>query len=142
MDQETIQRLKSSFSQLRPRGHEFVDRFYAHLFSKNPQLRSMFPKNMAEQKQKLLASLGLVVKNLSTPTRLRDPLMDLGRRHREYGTKLEHYPVMRDTLVSVMGDMAGDTWNQQLESAWKTALDFVASVMLEGAKTSTAQTSA
>jgi len=135
VDSKTIERLKSSFNMLAPRGQELVDRFYAHLFSKNPQVRLMFPKSMADQKRKLLASLVLVVKNLSAPDRLRGPLMDLGRRHNEYGTLPAHYPIVRDTLVSVMGEMAGEAWNDQLRSDWLLALDFVASVMLEGAAT-------
>ncbi len=135
MDTATIERLKSSFNMLAPRGQELVDRFYAHLFSKNPQVRPMFPKSMADQKQKLLTSLVLVVKNLSAPDRLRGPLMDLGRRHNAYGTLPAHYPIVRDTLVSVMSDMAGEGWNDQLQSDWLGALDFVSAVMLEGAAT-------
>lgn len=134
MDQGRIGRLQSSFNLLAPRGAELVDRFYAHLFARHPELRPMFPTEMSEQKRKLLAALVFVVRNLTTPDELEKPLKDMGARHAGFGTREEHYPVVRDTLVSVMGEMAGDQWNSQLQSDWMGALDLVSSVMLAGAR--------
>ncbi len=134
MEQAMIERLESSFNLLAPRGPELVDRFYAHLFSENPGLRPMFPSDMSDQKKKLLASLVLVIENIRNTEKLGQPLHDLGARHVGFGTAPEHYPVVRDTLVSVMADMAGEAWNDQLTQDWNGALDFVSSVMLEGAK--------
>ena len=82
----------------------------------------------------LLASLVLVIENIRAVEKLEKPLADMGRRHVGYGTQPEHYPVVRDTLVSVMADMAGDAWNDQLSADWTGALDFVASAMLAGAE--------
>ncbi len=138
MNQDQIQRLESSFNLLAPRAQELADRFYAKLFTEHREVRTMFPRDMSDQKQKLVASLVLVVRNLRTPEKLHQPLVDMGQRHVGYGTQAEHYPVVRDTLVAVMGEMAGDAWNDQLESDWKSAVDFVASVMLEGAQQLTA----
>ena len=134
MDNAVIERLEASFNLLAPRGEELVERFYANLFAKHPQVRPMFPSEMAEQKKKLLASLVLVMQNLRKPENLADPLKKLGAKHVHYKTQPEHYPVVRDTLVGVMKDMAGSQWNDQLTSDWSGALDFIASVMLEGHK--------
>ena len=134
MERAMIERLESSFNLLAPRGPELVDHFYAHLFSKHPAVRPMFPSNMGEQKKKLLASLVLVLENIRNTEKLEQPLKDMGERHVGYGTAPEHYPVVRDTLVSVMAELAGEAWNDQLRQDWNGALDFVASVMLEGAK--------
>ena len=134
MEQAMIERLESSFNLLAPRSPELVDRFYANLFSKNPGLRPMIPSDMGEQKKKLLASLVLVIENIRNTEKLGQPLQDLGARHVGFGAQAEHYPVVRDTLVSVMADMAGEAWNDQLTQDWNGALDFVSSVMLEGAK--------
>ena len=94
----------------------------------------MFPSDMGDQKKKLLASLVLVIENIRKTEKLEQPLHDMGERHVGYGAAPEHYPVVRDTLVSVMADMAGEAWNDQLTQDWNGALDFVASTMLEGAK--------
>ncbi|MFQ5490834.1 MAG: globin domain-containing protein [Phycisphaerae bacterium] len=133
MDPSMIDRLERSFNALAPKAPELADRFYALLFSRNPGVRPMFPESMNQQKKKLLASLMLVVQNLRTPEKLTEPLKEMGARHVGYGTEPEHYPIVRDTLVEVMGEMAGDLWNAQLEADWKGALDLVAGIMLEGA---------
>lgn len=138
MEEAFIQRLEQSFNLLAPRGPELMDRFYAHLFSKHPAVRKMFPRDMSGQKNKLLAALVLVVQNLRNPEVLQPVLIEMGGRHVGYGTEPEHYPIVRDTLVGVMKDMAGSQWNDQLTSDWTGALDFIASVMLEGHKTEVA----
>ena len=134
MDNALIERLEASFNLLAPRGEELVERFYANLFAKNPAVRPMFPSDMAEQKKKLLASIVLVIQNLRKTENLAEPLKKLGGKHVGYKTQPEHYPIVRDTLVGVMKDMAGSQWNEQLTSDWSGALDFIASVMLEGHK--------
>ncbi len=132
MNEAAIRRLENSFALLAPRGRELVDRFYGELFARYPGLRSLFPDDMTGQKKKWLAALATIVANLRTPEKLRAGLIGLGRQHATYGVKPEHYPAARDTLVDVMQDMAGKTWNDQLTEDWKAAIDFVASVMLEG----------
>lgn len=141
MDNAVIERLEASFKLLAPRAEELVDRFYTKLFAENPSVRSMFPDDLAEQKKKLLASLVLVVENLRSTEKLADPLKKLGGRHVKYNTQPEHYPIVRDTLVAVMAEMAGEHWNDQFNSDWLGALDFVASVMLEGHKAEVANSS-
>jgi methyl-accepting chemotaxis protein len=134
MDETTVNLLETSFNLLAPRGPELVDRFYAHLFSKNPQVRPLFPQEMGEQKKKLLASIQLVMANVRQPDALHTPLMDMGRRHVYYQTEPAHYPVVRDTLIGVMADMAGDAWNDEFQKAWTDALNLIAGIMIEGHK--------
>ncbi len=137
MDQQRIERLENSFNLVAPRAQELVDRFYALLFSRYPQVRPMFPDQMGEQKKKLIASLVLVVQNIRTPDKLLDPLTEMGKRHAEYGAVPEHYPIVRDTMLEVLGEIGGDAWTDQLEQDWTAALDLVSTVMIEGAKAAT-----
>ncbi|MCB9857925.1 MAG: flavohemoprotein [Phycisphaerales bacterium] len=134
MDETTVERLETSFNLLAPRAPELVDRFYAHLFSKNPQVRPLFPAEMSEQKSKLLASIKLVMANVRKPEALHEPLMDMGRRHVYYKTEPAHYPIVRDTLIGVMRDMAGAAWNDGFQRAWTDALNLIAGIMIEGHK--------
>lgn len=125
-------RIEKSFALVAHRGPELVDRFFAALFSKAPQVRALFPRDMYEPKEKLLSGVLFVVKNIRKPDALRGPLVELGRRHAGYGAQPEHYPLVRDTLVEVIAEMAGDAWTEELTSDWKSALNCVAAVMLEG----------
>ncbi|HNO78517.1 MAG TPA: globin domain-containing protein [Phycisphaerae bacterium] len=134
MEQQRIERLESSFNLVAPRAQELVDRFYALLFSRYPQVRPMFPEQMGDQKKKLIASLVLVVQNIRTPDKLLDPLTEMGKRHADYGAIPQHYPLVRDTMLEVLGEIAGDAWTDELYDDWSAALDLVSSVMIEGAK--------
>ncbi len=139
MDTTQIQRIEESFRALAPRGPELVDRFYALLFSRFPAVRPLFPQQMQAQKDKLLASIGLVVKSLRNPDGLKQTLLGLGARHAQYGTQEAHYPAVRDTLLDVMSEMAGNLWTTQLNQDWTDALNWVANVMIEGQRAATAQ---
>lgn len=132
MDEALLQRLEGNFDLLAPRGEELVDRFYANLFARYSDLRPLFADDNSSQTKKLLASLVLVVRNLRNPADFEQALTDLGARHSGYGAREAHYPAVRDTLVDVMGQMAGDAWSEQLTGDWTAALDLVASVMIEG----------
>ncbi|MCZ6684058.1 MAG: hypothetical protein O7B26_12835 [Planctomycetota bacterium] len=70
-DNSIIERLEGTLIARAPRGAEWVDRSYAHLFSKDPQVRPMFPDNRAEQKKKFLASFVLDMQNIRRPEDLR-----------------------------------------------------------------------
>lgn len=133
MDTATITRIRSSFQAVAPQAQKLVDTFYDRLFATAPAVRPMFPKDMAKQKQHLLAAISLVVKNADKFDSLRQPLMEMGARHVGYGAKPEHYPVVRDVLLGTLKDIAGPAWNAQLTADWTGVINAVAGVMLEGA---------
>ena len=132
MDSQAIERLQASFALLAPRAEMLADTFYRRLFAQVPAVRELFPDDLSTQQKKLVAALVMVVRNLRTPEALREPLLEMGERHAGYGAKPEHYPVVRDTLIGTLAALTGDTWNDQLAADWRSALDSVANVMLEG----------
>jgi hemoglobin-like flavoprotein len=132
MPDDSTSRIECSFGRLAPRGSELVDRFFAALFAEAPHLRSLFPANISVQKQKFLSAVSMVVKNIRKPDALREPLVEMGRRHVAYGAQPAHYPLVRDTFIEVMRDMSDGEWTDGLTSDWTAALNCVAAVMLEG----------
>jgi len=130
-----VETLESSFNLLAPQGEELVRRFYNELFKRAPGVESMFDNVMpAEQQAKLLDSLKLVIDNVRNPQALAPALTTLGEEHQEYGALAEHYPIVSDVLVDTMKDMAGDVWNDTIDSAWRKALDVISKVMLDAYK--------
>jgi len=124
--------LETSFNLLAPRGEELVRRFYEELFHRAPQVKPMFANiTPAEQQKKLLAALKLVVENVRNPEALAPVLTTLGERHQGYGALPEHYPVVAESLIKVMKEMAGNVWTDTIESAWAQALNVIAKVMLD-----------
>jgi hemoglobin-like flavoprotein len=80
-----IERLEESFALVRESSAEFVDQFYAILFTDYPSVKSLFANTPIEQQgKKLFNSLVLVVDNLRQPEVLADALKGLGTRHVQY----------------------------------------------------------
>ncbi|RMH13716.1 MAG: hypothetical protein D6695_03230 [Planctomycetota bacterium] len=126
--------IKQSFGLLSSQAAEIVDQFYDNLFKAAPGVRSMFPSDMTEQKRHLLSAIKLVVQNADRLHALEAPLNEMGARHVGYGAKPEHYPVVRDTLLATLAEIAGNAWTDEIQAAWTEALNLVAAAMLRGAE--------
>ena len=142
MDTNAVTRLRESYTLIAPRAQELIDTFYDKLFAAAPAVRPLFPTDMRAQKGHLLAAVGLVVKHADNLNALAEPLQQMGARHVKYGAKPEHYPVVRDTMVASIAQIAGKAWTPQLSGDWTAALNAVAGFMLKGAEQATSSTRA
>jgi hemoglobin-like flavoprotein len=134
VDAAAIARIRLSYSLVAPRGAELIDTFYEVLFAAAPAVRPLFPADMSKQKGHLLAAVGLVVKHADNLGALAEPLAQMGERHRGYGARPEHYPVVRDCMLIALARTAGPAWNEQLGADWAGALNAVAGAMIKGAQ--------
>lgn len=124
--------LEESFAALAPQGEVLAARFYERLLGEHPELSPLFNGiSIAGQQKKLLASLVLLVQNLHKPDVLKDYLSGLGDRHQHYGVTVEHYPIVAETLLAVMEELAGPLWTPEVKQAWVNTLNTVATIMLE-----------
>tara|TARA_R110002111_G_scaffold262289_1_gene337809 strand:+ start:93251 stop:95806 length:2556 start_codon:yes stop_codon:yes gene_type:complete len=129
--------LRESFELVAPRADQLSERFYEKLFEDYPDLLRYFTHtDFSEQRGKLIQALVLVLKSLENPPALTKVLHQLGGQHGEMGIKEDDYPPVTNTLLSVLGEYAGEAWNEDLEETWRQALEAVATIMIEGAKDS------
>lgn len=128
-----VGRIRSSYDALETGAAGLVERFYAMLFDRHPDIRPLFPKEMARQAQHLQAAIALVVRNLDRLDILEEPLKQLGARHAAYGVRSEHYKIVRDTMLDALAATAGPAWTPQLAADWRHALEEVSAAMLRGA---------
>jgi methyl-accepting chemotaxis protein len=132
LTQKQIELVEDTFEKLAPHGETLVENFYSELFSRYPDVKPMFAHlDQKEQQKKLLSSLVLVVNNIRKPDVLGPALSAMGKRHQNYGVIAEQYPVVAEVLLSVMSELAGDLWTLEIEQAWTTALNTIATAMLE-----------
>ena len=124
-----VELLETSFKAVAPRADELAEVFYNRLFREHPQVRPMFPQDMTGQKKALIAALAMVVENLRNPEKLGAALRDLAIRHIGYGVVREQYPVVGQTLLASLAEVAGPAWNDQLHQAWADAYAAIQSVI-------------
>jgi hemoglobin-like flavoprotein len=133
VDKDLVDRLDASFRRFDEQGVALAETFYRRLFTAHASLRRLFPDDMTAQRVKLTDALRAIVNTIRHPATVRAQVQELGRRHLQYGTKPEHYPLVRDALVGAMGEVAGDWWTSDLQRDWHEAITQVCEVMLEGA---------
>ena len=126
--------LRTSFEALTPKAPQLVDRFYAILFERYPQVKPMFARtDMAEQKKHLIQALVLLVANLEKADILKGYLGLLGAKHVRYGVRDEHYDAVGECLLAAMAEIAGPIWNDELQREWAGTYGAVAAMMKQGA---------
>jgi len=108
--------------------------FYDNLFRLDPSLRPLFKGDMNAQRGKLMAALGLVMKNLRTPDRFRGALIQLGENHVGYGLTEAHYDTVGRALIMTLEQALGRDFTPALRTAWIAAYGAVAGIMTEAAR--------
>lgn len=133
LDDDEIGLIDESLRLLRDQADRVIGYFYAAMFVEAPQLRSLFPAAMDAQRDRFFRALTDAVSNLAAPDRLTEMLEGLGRDHRKYGVRAEHYDVVGRALISALRHHHEQIWVPELEAAWLKAYGVMAGLMIEGA---------
>lgn len=107
--------------------------FYRRLFELAPGLRPLFKSDIQEQAAKLMEMLAVALNLLERPAELAGELEELGAKHVGYGTRPEHYAIVRQALIDMFVEIMGDAFTQEMRQAWGDLYDFIEAAMLRGA---------
>jgi NAD(P)H-flavin reductase/hemoglobin-like flavoprotein len=133
---ELASALRASWAEVEKLGDYPGAYFYATLFTLDPSLRDMFPAAMGAQRDRLLAALGHIVSHVDDGPTLTTFLGQLGRDHRRFDVRPEHYPIVGQALLHTLAHGLGPAWTSDLADKWATAYDLVSRLMIEAANES------
>jgi len=133
MTPEKIKLVKDSFAKVAPIADTAADIFYDRLFETTPEVRSLFPTDMSDQKSKLMKALTVAVNGLDKLDTIVPVLKGMGEKHVGYGVKNEHYDSVGASLLFTLEKGLGDDWNPELADAWTETYTIVSATMKEGA---------
>jgi len=125
--------IRESFGAVMPNFDRFSIAFYKRLFAGNPEVRSLFAEDLAEQRRKLVQMLAMMVHRLEDVETLQPMLKNLGQRHVAYGAKIEHYEAVKNALLGALQDSLGEDYDERVDASWTELLDWVSDQMKEGA---------
>jgi nitric oxide dioxygenase len=131
MTPQQIALVQASFAKVVPIASTAADLFYARLFEIAPDVRRMFPDDMALQKKKLIVMLGTAVNGLARLDALLPAVLALGERHAGYGVEAEHFSPVGAALLWTLKQGLGDEFTPAVEDAWATAYDVLSGAMIE-----------
>lgn len=129
MTPEQVSMVQDSFKKVAPIASTAADLFYDRLFTIAPEVRPLFPDDLAEQKKKLMAMIGTAVTNLHQVDKIIPAVEDLGRRHVGYGVTDKHYEPVGAALLWTLEKGLGDDFTPPLKAAWTEAYMTLAGVM-------------
>jgi NAD(P)H-flavin reductase/hemoglobin-like flavoprotein len=133
------QLVKEAFSCLTENAEAAMEHFYARLFVRYPEIRSMFPHAMHDHMERVFAALTRIVWAIDNPDSLTAYLSQLGLSHRKFGVKERHYQPFITVLAETVRHFSGPGWTAQTQAAFQAALGRAASVMLAAAERDAAQ---
>ena len=133
MSPEQVKLVQDSFGKVAPIATQAADLFYGRLFEIAPEVRPLFPHDLAEQKKKLMTMLATAVTNLHQVEKIVPAVQDLGRRHAGYGVKDAHYQPVGEALIWTLDKGLGEAFTAPVKDAWLAAYTTLAGVMKEAA---------
>jgi hemoglobin-like flavoprotein len=113
----------------------FAAAFYDNLFSRAPAVEAMFAGvSLEDQRRKFSDQLAVVLRSLDDFESFRREAGALGVRHAGYGVEAHHYALLTEALLDALRQTLGDAVDDDVERAWRGALDLVAEEMQAAAE--------
>ncbi|MGV9337197.1 globin domain-containing protein [Streptomyces sp. NPDC003688] len=125
--------VRRTLAEIAPVADKVTSYFYALLFVRHPELRSLFPPAMDTQRDRLLRALLTAAEHIDNTPVLVDYVRNLGRGHRKYGTLDAHYPAVGACLIGALSVHAVRIWTPQAEAAWSRVYAALSQVMISAA---------
>ena len=125
--------IQESFALVEAEAEKLASHFYALLFLEDPSLRDLFPPMMDAHRDRLITALITLVHRANDAEALDEYVRQLGRDHRRFGVRPEHYAVVGQCLLSTLRRFAGPRWTAEMDLAWYAAFQRVAAIMVEAA---------
>ncbi|MFI7499445.1 globin domain-containing protein [Streptomyces sp. NPDC049687] len=125
--------IRRTMAEVAPAADKVTSYFYALLFVRHPGLRPLFPPAMDAQRDRLLKALLTAAEHIDNTPVLVDYLKNLGRGHRKYGTRAEHYPAVGECLIGALSKYADAVWDAETEAAWVRTYTTISQVMIDAA---------
>ncbi len=129
MNRDEINRLQESWAKINSDSDIFVERFYAHLFELDPELKSLFHRNMGRQGRKIMSMFTSAIEHLETPGEMIPPLMLAGERHAQYDVKPQDYETVNRALLMTLKESLGSDFSSEVEIVWQKAYRTIQNIM-------------
>jgi hemoglobin-like flavoprotein len=133
MNRASMHLIKTSFEWFVPCGPAMIAQVMRRLCDEHPGVRALFPDETSHFNKRIFATLAQVARNVDQFGSLTFALAQLGGICSKEGANSGHYIIFKDTLLSVMADLAGDDWTPKVHAAWSETLDAVMAAMIVGA---------
>ena len=131
MTPQEIALVQTSYAKVAPIGARAADLFYGRLFEIAPDVRRLFPEDMAGQKKKLMLMLGAAVGSLDRLDALIPVVRGLGERQMGYGVTAAHFASVGAALLWTLEQGLGPAFTPEVKAAWTTVYGVLSHTMID-----------
>lgn len=133
MKAQNIELVKKSWSLIEQMDQDIVGGlFYKRLFEIAPQVKPMFSEiSIPEQSRKLVTMLTYIIKNVDRFDTILDEVVDMARRHVQYGVKSGDYAPVGQALLWTLENAFGKYWTADFNGAWTEVYNALATALIE-----------
>ncbi|MEM1278509.1 MAG: globin domain-containing protein [Cyanobacteria bacterium P01_H01_bin.152] len=127
-----VELLESSFEKMQPCANEFVDSFFANLFTDFPESEPLFAHmNAAHRKNKVLTSLMLVVESAKKDGALDSAMAGISSGTPNSKELTAAYTSIGSTLSKTFAQYLEGDWTPETQQAWGTTYKVITETVLE-----------
>ena len=130
MTPHQVDLVQSSFAKVAPIADAAAAMFYGRLFEIAPEVKPLFHGDMAEQRRKLMTTLGVVVNGLKNLDAVLPAARALAVKHVGYGVKAADYVPVGEALIWTLDRGLGADFTSEVRSAWLAAYGALSGVMI------------
>lgn len=134
MSPEQIALVQDSWSHIVPDMSHAGSMFYERLFDQHPELRDLFHHELKLQTDKLMSMIDTTVMALDHMEDIDPILIELGKRHLQYGVNDEDYDAVEEALLWALDQALGDRFTAEVRVAWELTYNQLAWIMIEAAR--------
>jgi hypothetical protein len=134
MHMRRMPRVQALFKEFRPVGTALTSQVLCTLAEHDPLIRSLIPEDAESLCRRLFATFDQIISRADRFHLLEAPLADLGRRAMALGLDGIRLCRVRNEILRVVREIAGDEWTEQDHADLRTLLDAVVGAMVAGAE--------
>ena len=128
-----LELVRASYATLPDGGEAMAADFYRNLFEIAPEARTLFATEPAVMAVKFSAELAAIVEAITSFETFAPRVRELAVRHVGYGVQPHHYRAVGQALIRALAVHLGESWDEELEAAWRRAYNLVAELMMAAA---------
>ena len=129
---EQVSLVQTSWAKCVPIADVAADLFFNKLFELDPELRPLFPADLANQKKKLMDMITIAVDGLTDLAALVPAVQDLGRRHATfYKVTAPMFDTVGAALLDTLEKGLGESWNAEHKEAWTLVYGVLSKTMID-----------
>ncbi|MDB2407509.1 globin domain-containing protein [Jannaschia sp.] len=125
------QALSASLGRIESLQLDLAAAFYAALFSEHPQVRPMFPDDMAALSEKLTNTVAFVVAYATRPGMTYGQVCDLAVQHVGLGVTAETYLLVEPAFMAALTTLEDAQITPEEREAWSAMLREICATMMQ-----------